>query len=84
MRMGPIGLTANSTLCGHGWLLITLQLWHRLSDHSHRGPDDQHTPMLSQWRHCGHPLLLFEEHVPSSITEGVEDGENEDGAFDFV
>ena len=81
--MGSIGLTANGTLCEHGWLRITLQLWHRLSEHSHRGPYNQHTPMLSQRRHCGDRLELFAEPGPSSITEAMEDSEYDNGADDL-
>ena len=84
MKIGSIGLTANSTLCGHGWLRIALQLWHRLSDHSHTGSYDQHTPMSSQRRHCCDPLVFFEEPGPSSITKATEDSKYEDGVDDFV
>ena len=85
--MGSTGLTANSNLSWHCWLRITLQLWNdwnHLSDHSHRGPYDQHTPKLSQRRHCGNPLVFFAEAGPSSITEAMESSEYEDGADDFV
>ena len=46
-----------------------------VSEHFHRGPYNQHTPMLSQRRHCGDPLELFVEPGPSSITEAMEDSE---------
>ena len=46
-----------------------------ISEHSHRGPYNQHMPMLSQRRHCGDPLELFAEPGPSSITEAMEGSE---------
>ena len=76
--------TANSALCGHYWLQITLQSWHRSSDHSHRMPYDQRPPQFSERRHCGDPLELFAEPGPSSITEAMEHSEYENGADDSV
>ena len=84
MRMGSIRSTANIALCGHYWLQITLQSWHRLSDHSHRRPYNQHPPQFSQRRHCGDRLELFADPGPSLITDAMEDSKYEDGVDDLV